>query len=114
MLPDLQARTFAAHLAPVVAKDAVLVSDENATPTAPLPHPAHPDHHNRGEYAYKGFHIQNVNAYTRRLKDWLRPFKGVASWYLPSYLGWRRVIERLGESFTPERCMQIAYRCPST
>ena len=28
VLPDLQARTFAAYLAPVVAKDAVLVSDE--------------------------------------------------------------------------------------
>jgi hypothetical protein len=50
----------------------------------------------------------------RALKDWLRPFKGVASWYLPSYLGWRRAIERLGENFTPERCMQTAYRCPST
>ena len=42
------------------------------------------------------FHIQNVNAYTSRLKDWLRPFKGVASWYLPNYLGWRRAIEQLG------------------
>jgi hypothetical protein len=27
VLPDLQARTFAGHLAPIVAKDAVLVSD---------------------------------------------------------------------------------------
>ena len=41
-------------------------------------------------------------------------FKGVASWYLPSYLGWRRAIERLGESFTPESCLQSAYRCGST
>jgi hypothetical protein len=31
----------------------------------------------------------------------------VASWYLPSYLGWRRAIERLGENFTPKRCLQI-------
>ena len=68
----------------------------------------------RGEHAYKGFHIQNVNAYASRLKDWLRPFKGVASRYLPSYLGWRRAIERLGENFTAERCLQIAYRCAST
>jgi hypothetical protein len=68
----------------------------------------------RGEHAYKGFHIQNVNAYTSRLKDWMRPFKGVASWYLPSYLGWRRTIERLGDNFTPERCLQAAYRCGST
>ena len=68
----------------------------------------------RGEHAYKDFHIQNVNAYTSRLKDWMRTFKGVASWYLPSYLGWRRAIERLGENFTPERCLQAAYRCAST
>ena len=55
-----------------------------------------------------------MNAYASRLKSWLRPFKGIASWYLPSYLGWRRAIERLGENFTPERCMQIAYRSGST
>jgi hypothetical protein len=58
----------------------------------------------RGEHAYKGFHIQNVNAYTSRLKDWLRPFKGVASWYLLSYLGWRRAIERLGDNLQNAAC----------
>jgi hypothetical protein len=68
----------------------------------------------RGEHVYEGFHIQNVNAYTSRLKGWLRQFNGVASWYLPSYLGWRRAVERVGEAFTPERCRQAAYRCPST
>ena len=31
----------------------------------------------------------------------MRPFKGVASWYLPSYLGWRRMIEREGDRLTP-------------
>jgi hypothetical protein len=36
----------------------------------------------------------------------------VASWYLPTYLGWRRAIERLG--ITPERCLQTACRGPST
>jgi hypothetical protein len=117
VIPNLLARTFAAYLAPVVAKDAILVSDGRDAYGA-FAHAENILHipiiTSRGEHAYKGFHIQNVNAYTSRLKDWLRPFKGVASWYLPSYLGWRRAIERLGENFTPERCLQAAYRCGST
>lgn len=32
-------------------------------------------------------------------------FKGVASKYLPSYLGWRRMIERDGDVFTPRHCL---------
>jgi 3-methyladenine DNA glycosylase/8-oxoguanine DNA glycosylase len=48
------------------------------------------------------------------IEEEMRPFKGVASWYLPSYLGWRRAIERLGENFTPERRLQAACRCGST
>jgi hypothetical protein len=117
VLPDLQALTFAARLTPVVAKDAVLVSDGRDAYGA-FAHAENILHipiiTSRGEHAYKGFHIQNVNAYASRLKAWLRPFKGVASWYLPSYLGWPRAIERLGENFTPKRCLQIAYRCAST
>jgi hypothetical protein len=38
--------------------------------------------------------VHLINAYFSRLKDWLRRFKGVATHYLPSYLGWRRMIER--------------------
>jgi transposase-like protein len=41
-------------------------------------------------------HINNVNAYHGRLKEWLRPFHGVATRYLDRYLGWRRTIEALG------------------
>jgi len=49
-----------------------------------------------GEYVRNGvFHIQNVNAYDSRLKAWMRPFNGVATRYLHSYLGWRRMIESL-------------------
>lgn len=40
------------------------------------------------------FHIQNVNAYHGRLKRWMERFNGVATKYLPSYLGWRRICER--------------------
>jgi len=34
-------------------------------------------------------HVQNVNAYHERFKAWLLGFRGVASRYLPNYLGWR-------------------------
>ena len=38
-------------------------------------------------------HINNVNAYHSRLKEWLRRFHGVATTNLPNYLGWRRALE---------------------
>jgi hypothetical protein len=47
------------------------------------------------------FHINNVNAYHSRLKEWLRPF-GVATKNLPHYLGWRRTLETLGPKIMPE------------
>ena len=40
------------------------------------------------------YHVQNVNAYDSRLKEWMRRFHGVATSYLGNYLGWRRLIER--------------------
>jgi transposase-like protein len=47
------------------------------------------------------FHINNVNAYHGRLKEWLRRFHGVATKNLPNYLGWRRTLEALGKCATP-------------
>lgn len=41
------------------------------------------------------YHIQNVNAYDSRLKNWVRRFHGVATKYLGSYLGWFRTLDRL-------------------
>ena len=39
------------------------------------------------------FHIQNVNAYHSRLHLWINTFRGVATKYLPNYLGWFRFFE---------------------
>ena len=39
------------------------------------------------------FHIQNVNAYHARFKEWMRPFHGVATKYLHHYLGWFRYLD---------------------
>jgi len=41
----------------------------------------------------KVFHIQNVNAYHSRLHLWMARFHGVATKYLPNYLGWFRFFE---------------------
>ncbi|MGH7261966.1 MAG: IS1595 family transposase [Nitrospiraceae bacterium] len=111
ILPDLQGSTFKAALAPVVAKDALLVTDGRAAygrfaDDAGLLHISL--NASKGERIYDGYHIQNVNAYISRFKSWLAPFKGVASHYLPSYLGWRRMIERDGERFTPRHCIVAA------
>jgi len=40
------------------------------------------------------FHIQNVNNYHSRWKGWMRRFNGVATHYLPNYLGWFRNLDR--------------------
>lgn len=48
------------------------------------------------------FHINNVNAYHSRLKEWMRRFHGVATENLPNYLSWRRTIEALSNASRPD------------
>ena len=48
------------------------------------------------------YHINNVNAYHGRLKEWLRRFHGVATKNLSNYLSWRRTMEALGAAVTAE------------
>jgi len=55
-------------------------------------------------------HINNVNGYHGRLKEWLRPFHGVATAYLDHYLGWRRAIEALGHTATCQQWLGAAMR----
>lgn len=43
--------------------------------------------------SHAAIHVQDVNAYDQRLREWLLPFHGVASRYLPNYLGWRRMLD---------------------
>ena len=47
------------------------------------------------------FHINNVNAYHGRLKEWMRRFHGVATENLPTYLSWRRTLEAMPENGGP-------------
>ena len=49
------------------------------------------------------FHLQHVNAYHSHLKRWIAgAFHGVATKYLPHYLGWRRALTGT-ESLTADR-----------
>ena len=57
-------------------------------------------------------HINNVNAYHGRLKEWLRPFHGVATKYLNRYLGWRRSLEALGDGRDQQRWLGAAMGMP--
>lgn len=104
LLPDLKGLTFEHRLDPIVDRDSVLVSDGRPCYKT-FAQDRGMDHiaivARRGEHVKGSFHIQNVNSYITRLKDWLRPFKGVASKYRASYLGWRRMIERDGDRLTP-------------
>ena len=54
------------------------------------------------------FHIQNVNAYHHLLKNWMVRFNGVATKYLPNYLGWRRMTENPKRVLTPTGWVQAA------
>jgi transposase-like protein len=83
-------------LQPVLAKDALLVSDGNPTyryfaQDAGISHDA--VNLSAGVRVNGAVHIQNVNAYHGRLKQWLHRFHGVATHYLDNYLGWYRTLD---------------------
>ena len=111
LLPDLAGKTFAAVLEPVVAKDAVLVTDGRAA-YGQWAEAANVLNiwlnASKGERSYGVYHLQNVNGYHARFKGWLAPFRGVASKYLASYLGWHRMKDREGERLSAHGCLSAA------
>ncbi|QOY96043.1 hypothetical protein IM543_09535 [Massilia sp. UMI-21] len=52
-------------------------------------------------------HVQDVKALHQRLRDWLARFRGVASRYLPHYLGWHRVLDG-APAIAAEQFLRIA------
>ena len=112
VLPRLDAASMIAALGNTIAGPAELCCDGGAAITAfarrarikfhILPAPGSP----RPEAP--DIHINNVNAYHGRLKEWLRHFHGVATKNLPSYLSWRRTIEALGAASAPEAWIMAA------
>jgi hypothetical protein len=57
----------------------------------------------KGRRTIKGiYHIQNVNSYHSRLKNWIAGFKGVATRYLSNYLHWFEFIDTVAKDKTLE------------
>ena len=107
ILEKLDASQIRRALQPRVDPDAVLCTDGASVYTAfakatGIAHEALPI---RGPRVRGAFHIQHVNAYDSRLKNWMRRFHGVATRYLDQYLGWRRLLERYRPSLTPQVCL---------
>jgi transposase-like protein len=78
-------------LPPVLAPSAILVTDSAAAYRA-FAQDAKVEHRTvnlrRGVRVADLIHVQNVSNYHSRFKNWLLRFHGVASRYLPHYLGW--------------------------
>ena len=107
ILEKLDAAHVRKVLKPLLDSDAVLCTDGAAVYAAfaKTEGVAHQPLPTRGPRVKGVFHIQNVNAYDSRLKNWMLHCHGVATKYLDNYLGWRRLLERYGDAISPERCL---------
>lgn len=101
-----------AALKPIIASDALLCTDSGTAICAAAKelHIAHRAMNlTAGVRVLEGiYHVQNVNAYGSRLKTWMIQFHGVATKYLPRYLGWRRLFEQFGQNLTPPNLIRAA------
>ena len=98
------------HLLPALDTDVLLVTDSHPaykafSRTAAISHEA--VNLRAGERARGAVHVQNVNAYHRRFRQWLARFNGVASRYLPNYLGWQWAVDG-HRTETAEEMLRIA------
>ena len=110
VLPAVTADAIRAVLAPVLDKDALLVTDgcTNYPPCAATLGVSHEVlNQSAGERARGELHIQTVNNRHSRLKDFLRTRRGIATRYLGSYLRWFHLIA-LHPDPTPRYCLAAA------
>lgn len=83
-------------LRPALDSDVLLVSDSNAVYRyfAREADISYESINLRAKKRVRGaIHVQNVNAYHSRCREWLGRFHGVATHYLPNYLGWRWALD---------------------
>jgi len=87
-----------AALKPLLPSDTILCTDGSSVLAAAIKEIGvthRPVNVSAGQRVIAGvYHIQNVNAFDSRLKNWIRRFQGVATKYLDSYLGWFRTLDR--------------------
>ena len=99
ILQTNQAVSVQAALKPLLAPDAILCTDGSVT-LASAARALGVQHQavnvSKGQRVKGPWHVQNVNAYVSRLRGWLQRFKGIATKYLDSYLGWFRLLDRSG------------------
>lgn len=102
-----------AALKPLLPSDTILCTDGSSVLAAAVKEIGvthRPVNVSAGQRVVAGvYHIQNVNAYDSRLKNWIRRFHGVATKYLDSYLGWFRMLDRsAGSVLKPARLLEMA------
>ena len=113
-LPALNAKSVKEVLEPVVARDALLVSDANRCypPVAAALDILHESiNASAGERVRGALHIQTVNSRHSQIKGFLRGYRGIATKYLDSYLRWFHLIE-LGDQPSPRACLEAAMAKP--
>ena len=104
------AQQLVTHLLPVLARDALLVSDAARAYQA-FARNTGISHESvnvqAGMRARGALHIQGVNGWHGRFKTWLRRFNGVASRYLANYTGWRQALDAAVLT-TPRQWLSVA------
>src|SRR5208283_954347 len=110
VLSAVTAQTIKPVLAPVLGKDALLVTDGNNVypPCAAALGVSHEAlNQSKGERVRGELHIQTVNSRHESLKTFLRPHRGIATKYLESYLRWFH-LAGLKDNPTPRTCLNAA------
>ena len=115
VLPELSSAAIKPVLEPIVAKDALLVTDGGAYyPKVAKDLGINHEELNQsaGERVRGDLHIQTVNSRHEGLKGFVRRFRGVASKYLPNYVRWFH-ISALPNAPTPQSCLNAALALPA-
>jgi len=114
VLEQTTAAALTQALRPLLGADAVLSTDGNAVYWTVAKDLKVDSGFFVAQYHGKGgkgpWHVQSVNRYDSSLKSWMTRFRGVATKYLPNYLGWRRLLDRFKDQLTPEQFLFHALR----
>ncbi len=109
--PKFNSKVLEEKMGPRLSQDAILCTDsKNVYKKFALENQINHEALNssKGEHVRnKYIHIQNVNAYHSRLKDWVDGFRGVSTKYLDSYLGWFRMLDEF-DVISPELILHRA------
>lgn len=112
ILPQFNAEMVSGVLGPVIAPDALLLTDGSPVLASfaaqkGLLHQS--INASAGERVlFNTFHVQNVNAYHSRLREWMRRFHGVSTKWLSRYLGWWRMLDGNQSLLTPAKVLRYA------